>query len=297
MASTPVSNQPAETEDYYDKVHRASWAYRTASFIGCAMVGVAFGAVAGAIAAFLPCIMGALGIAGAAAVAMPGLAAVAGSAALFAGVGGLMGFAAGGVVGASSGAVAAGLAEKEKREHQKDGHSVSRQAPPVRPPEIKNAGIPKLFSWKVALFTVPLVAGFGALLALNPATAPGVAMLGFQGATAATATVAAQPASAAAIAASASMFGMLGAAFAFKFSYLTNVATNFSMKMISGKLLSAEPEKMAAIQPQEDIVKTNEAPISEPARETRSFASDRIKFSLQTILDKSEESNPQLIQR
>lgn len=273
MANT--TKPTIEVEDYYDKIHRSTWGRRTAGLIGGAVVGVTFGGIIGAVAAFLPYLFGLMGVAGAAAVAAPGIAAVASTAAVFAGVVGLMGSAAMATVGADAAAVSAGMAEKDRRDNNAEQVIVKDPAPEKTP---------KLFNWKVAAVTVPMMAAFGALIALSPLSASTMATLGFQGATAAA------PATTAAIAASSAVFGMFGTLFGLKMSYITNKASNAAHDFITGKTFGGAPAVAPAIQvaaqpeqqPEVQIVNAPEAP-------GKSFASEKTRFSLQGIIEKTEE--------
>ncbi|MDE3059813.1 MAG: hypothetical protein KGJ06_02250 [Pseudomonadota bacterium] len=268
------------TDDYYDAIHQATWTRRTAGFLAGTTLGVLFGGTIGAVAAFLPYVISTLGVAGAsiAAASPPGAAAIALSAGLFAGISGLMGFAAVATVGADAGAIAAGLAEKEKRE-------VAAQPIIEREPQEKAAEpVPSIFNWKVAAITVPLFAAFGAITALHPATASAVAALGFEGPTLA------QPASAAAIAATSSVFGMFGSLIGFKFSYLTNKFSNFYMGIITGKSLSQEPEKEMG-SPKTLLYRENGRAIEESSLSQvpeKPFASEKLRQSVQALLNKND---------
>ncbi len=257
-------------DSYYDSIHRATWTRRTAGFIGGTALGGAIGAPIGAAAAFIPYAFGAAGIAGAAVVAAPAMGAVITSAAMFAGVAGLMGFAAVGTVGADAGAMAAGLAEKEKLE----GKTSTEAQSPAKPE--------KLFSWKVAAFTIPIFAAFGAVLALNPITAPAVvAAFGFAGGTTA------------AIAASASVLGAFGAVVGFKMSYLTNKVSNFFCDLITEKCF----EKKPGLSAQPDITPVQEQHVPEHAPENeprKSYTKDEKRFSVGKLAAREEQATPDM---
>jgi|GEM_PF-4565327 len=281
-----VPHHKIEVEDYYDKIHRATWARRTAGLISGAIIGVVLGAAIGAIASFLPFVFGAMSIAGAAAVAVPTLGAVASTAAVFAGVIGLMGTAAMATVGADAASISAGMAEKERRDHSARHGGVATEAVIKDPAPEK---MPKMFNWKIAAVTVPLMAAFGALIALSPLTASTIAMVGFQGATATA------PASAAAIAASSTVFAIFGTAFGMRMSYITNKISNFIHKIITGKIFEKEEPQTIAAQPQPqaeaDITSAAETVLAqtqnEPAK--KNFSSQKTQFSLQGIIEKTEE--------
>lgn len=86
-----IQNKP-ETEQLtvYDKVHRSAWTRRTAGLFTGATMGATFGTIIGTVAAMLPYALGAMGVAGAAAVAFPSVVTIASTAALFAGAGALL---------------------------------------------------------------------------------------------------------------------------------------------------------------------------------------------------------------
>lgn len=267
-------------KDYYDIIHRPTWARRTAGLFAAGIMGAAFGGVMGVVAAFLPCALAAIGVAGASAAALPGIAAIASSAALFAGVLAGIGMVIGADVGANSGSIAAGLAEKEKREASNDpSKSVSGPA--------SEAGPSSPYLWKAAPFLIPMFAAFGALTALNPLTASAITSLSFPGGAFAAQSVAS-------VVASSVLFGVGGSLMAFRSSKFTNQLSNFFMDVFDGKVfdrmtfgvfkskepaVAAEAEKPAAIVPEalmNDI---------EPAKQ---FATGRVRFSLQGLIEKTD---------
>ncbi len=301
MVETETKLRTIEVDDYYDKVHQSSWARRTAGFMAGTTLGAAYGAVIGAVAAFFPYVLGALGVAGAtgaAAVVLPEIAAVAMSAALLAGVGGLMGFAANAVVGADSGAVSAGLAEKEKREKlekMKEAGIISpSESASLQLKDNFDTNVPAPFKWRAAVITAPLAAAFGAIVGMNPVTAP--AMISATG----LGTLGIAAGSTAAIAASAGIVGMFGLVLAMPNSYYTNKVTNFYTKVLQGKFFGgdqkAESELSFARVPEvgNEVVIAPEMHRSQEAAPARRFTSEKTHFSFQGMVEKTEEhSNDQ----
>jgi hypothetical protein len=282
MANPPPDNV-APVEDYYDKIHGKTWGRRTSGFIAGATLFGGFGMVGGAIAAFLPYALGAAGIAGAAAVAAPGALVIASNAALFGGAAAWLGMTIGADVGSNAGSVAAGLEEKEKREKSGQPAVAQSQAATTAKP-------PRLFNWKVGLVMGLMFAAFGALIALNPITASTVALMGF---------AAASPA---ASVASASVLGMFGATMGVNFPYLSNKISNYYSRLLKGKTFEKTTDSEAAaslpLQPAVQQAPELQAPAAAQdaqVKETRSFASDKMRFSLNGILEKTEERATQEI--
>ena len=287
MTNSKNNPHPIEIEDYYDKVHQSTWARRSAGIMAGATLGVGYGAAIGAIAAYIPSLLQAIGII-AAAVTLPAITVttVATSAAMFAGIAGLLAIAAVATVGGDSASVASGMAEKEKREKtgelKENGLLHPEANTSLHLKETKEKW-PAPFKWRTALFTVPLFAAFGALIAMNPITAPTVVTgtgLGTLGLVAG---------NAAATTASAAIFGMWGAVFATPQSFYTNKMTNFYLKVLKDKLFAPE-----------DVVSSGTTPHTRPeialspelngvAENTKHFASEKTHFSFQGMVDKSEE--------
>ncbi|MEJ0010606.1 MAG: hypothetical protein WDN72_09005 [Alphaproteobacteria bacterium] len=214
-------------DDYYDKVHRSTWTRRTAGFLGGATMGVVYGGIIGAIGAYLPHVLGMLGVAGATAVGLPALTVVATAAATCALVGVAFGMVILPDVAANSASISAGLEEFEKRhktERMLDGGLVTDKMTPVtkgdEPTSARIAPHTKLFSWKVAAVTVPLFAAFGIMVALA-GIAPVAALAG----------LAAH--STASVVAAGAMFGMFGSLMAIKNSLISNKITNFYFKVLT----------------------------------------------------------------
>src|SRR5579884_2716264 len=103
-------------EGYYDKIHRTTWARRTAGLLAGATLGAVYGAVIGVVAAFVPYLLNALHIPGAEAVQPLSWSTVGSSAALFSVVTAGTGLLFGAEVAATSASSAVGMEEKEKRE-------------------------------------------------------------------------------------------------------------------------------------------------------------------------------------
>lgn len=228
---------PATADDYYDNIHRATWIRRSAGLLTGGTLGAAYGAAVGAVAAFLPYALGALGVAGAAPVALPGVLAVASGAALFASAGAFLGVTLCTDVGANAGSISAGLAEKENRERAATALATDKApaSPAFTPPASKG-----LFNWRIAAVTTPLLTAFGALIAANPhpATSSALAMMtgsagGLSGP--------------AAIAASGAIFGMVGALLGMKNSVISNQMSNVYTKIITDNYFTRAPEKAAEV--------------------------------------------------
>lgn len=292
MAETEAKKPVIEVDDYYDKVHQTSWARRTAGFMAGTTLGAAYGAVIGAVASFFPAILGALGVAGAAAVAAPTLAAVATSALLMAGVGGLMGFAAVATVGSDAAAISAGLAEKEKREkldQMKNAGTVgaSVQAD-VKLKTNEDTNTPPPFKWRVGVITIPAATAFGAIIGMNPVTAPAIISASGLG------TLGLAAGSAAAVGASAGILGLFGVMLAMPNAYYTNKVSNFYYKVLQGKFFGGdkiEEAKAAPVldQPQNEIVAAPDLQISNEQAPAKRFTTHKTSFSFQGMVEKTEE--------
>jgi len=237
--------------DSYDQIHQKTWARRTAGLLGGATLGGIYGAIIGIVAAFIPYIFGAIGIAGAASVGLPVIGAIATSAAIFAAIGGGAGMAIGADVGANAGSNAI----TTSIELERLGGDEKGRAPVIQ----KENATPALYVWKAAPVLIPLFAGVGALLAAIPAAGALVSMLGFaSGTTAATAASA-----------------TLGALMPFKNSLFHNKLTNFYYDLISDKKWAEEE----AVSPLRGIAKTVEVPSVEEPQRARSFAENERRFS------------------
>jgi predicted PurR-regulated permease PerM len=281
----PAANEP---EDFYDKVHRKTWVRRVAGFMGGATLFAAIGAVGGVVAAFMPYAFGALGIAGAAAVGLPTVAAVLSSVALFAAATGLLGMAIGADVGSNAGSVAAGLNEKEKREIANGNSPLKEQG------KEKDQKPTPAFNWKVGAVSAGLFAAFGALMAFNPITAAVVVgAVGFPAA------------STAAVTASATLMGMFGATIGMPFGKYSNQLSNYYSDLITGKMFEENALQNNIASPQASIAQMPERLADEPSinnqqREPKPFAANMQKFSVQNIIEKNAENTADknvLIQR
>lgn len=252
--------------DYYDRVHRVTWLRRTAGIFTGATMGGAYGAIIGAALSFMPYILGSLKVAGAVAagatVALPELAFIGATMALVAGFGAFLGITVATDVGATAGAVSAGLEEQDRRlkgellqknaaplgktGQSKDPNGPTNKLEPEQKPYVK------WFNWKVAPITGLLLAAFGAMIALNPLTAGGVvSTLGVSGI--------------AAVITSAVGLGMFGGLMGFTNSRISNHISNFYTKLLSGKYFDRAPEPVAAAptqspakEPAENFVTANE---------------------------------------
>ena len=271
-------------EDYYDTIHRKTWARRTAGILGGATLFGACGAVGGVIASYFPYVLSALKVEGvtAAASTLPFAPAVLTTAAIFGAAAALVGVVIATDVGANAGSISAGLEEKEKRENL--GNSPSKDIDKNGQQAVKK---PRLFNWKTAVVCAGLFALFGA--ALGFATAP-ISFMGGLGLVAG---------SNAAIAASSAIFGMFGATLGTNFPVISNKLSNFYLSVLNGKIFEKTPAIEVTHQPQREMEKTVDAPaISEqPSRIAGKFAANVQSFSLQGIIEKTEEQNPQIILR
>ena len=249
-------------EDYYDKIHRTTWARRTAGMAAGGTLGMLFGGTIGAVGAFLPVTLGALSVAGASIVALPAIGAVASSAALFAIIGSGLGITLNTDVASNSASVAAGLEEMEKRhkvERLQDATPVQGTAPAQKDDLPMTATYPpkvQLFNWKVAVATASLFAVFGAVLAFTPLV-PAAVMFGL-GAH-----------SAAAVISSAAMFGMFGSLLAVKNSLITNKTNNFFFKLITNQYFEKPPEKVLSATPAMAVAPQVTAPVEPEIAPTR----------------------------
>lgn len=256
-------------DDYYNKIHRHTWIRRTAGLLTGATLGGAYGAMIGAVAAYLPAGLAALGVAGVTAAALPTLAVVATTAALFAGITAIIGIALTADVSANSASIAAGLEEKEKREN---GSGIS-------PEKVKDSPLSQLYVPRVAMVTIPLFAAFGAVIGLSPLTASAaVGALGITGG------------SAAAVAASSLIFAMGGAFMGFKNSQISNQLSNFYYKAVTDQLFNPAQQKETAA----PEIKRNlpDTVAEDTLSEEKSFAGDKKPFSAKNILEKGKGSCP-----
>ncbi len=233
--------------------------------------------VIGAISAFIPVALSGLGVI-AAGVALPTFGAVAAAAGILAGVAGLMGFAAVATVGSDSGAVSAGFTEKERREKVA---ALEAQGLSAKDAELRITASedhkPKPFRWQTLLVTLPTFAAFGAILGMNPVTAP--ILVGHMGFAAGTS---------AGIGASAGVMSMFGAIIGIPNAYITNKMTDFYYKVITGKSPEKKIETPVMAHVQEKPVEAALAPEIEQAQ-GKSFSAEKTRFSLQGIIEKTDE--------
>lgn len=306
MADQNVRNQNAagngyylNIEGYYDQIHRTTWARRVAGVLAGTTLGALYGAAIGVLATFVPYVLHALGVPGAENVNVSALtpSAVGSSAALFSAVTAGIGMTFAADVAVTSASSAVGMEEKEKREKLqelrtgipekvcKDCAEESAIARKELKQDEDGSKGPPLFSWKVAAVTVPLFAAFGALIGLNAYTAAAVFNSAF--------TDLASGVSAASVAGSAVVFGMFGTIVGIKNSLLTNKLTNFYYDVVTERLFNKGPQQDAVALPHQAISTTREsAPeriVSEPVREGKPFAAKHTSFSLQALLDKTED--------
>lgn len=254
-------------EDYYDKIHRTTWARRTAGLLTGGTLGMLTGGIIGALGACLPYALFALGVSGAALPAMGFAALLATSAATCAMIGSAIGVVLVCDVSSNSAAMAAGLEEMEKRhkvEQLQNGQAVHGTAPAVPDDKPTTATISpraQLFNWKVSLVTATMFAVFGAIIACTPAAIP-AAFVGLAAHTPA------------AIMASAAMFGMFGAQIGVKNSLITNKVNNFFFKLLTDQYFD-HPEKAKPMNLQ-PVVARDTVPaleVAAPERKT-TFAAD-----------------------
>lgn len=272
------------TEDLYSKVHKRVWSRRTAGFLAGATLLGTFGAVGGAIASFLPPVLGAMGVAGVTSTAMPGLVAIASNAALFGGAAAWLGMGIGADVGANSGAAVATIEVEHERMQQLTGKKAPEE--PATPPALPV----KLLNWKVAAVTTALFATFGALIALNPLTAVAVGLMGFKAG------------STAAVIASATTLGMFGAAMGVNFPELSYRLTRGYSRLLKGKWFEKETapapvaeKEVAAPAPEQ---KSAPALNAEPEKETApNFSTRAIRSKLSMIIEKTEDRNAEITYR
>ena len=277
-------------EDDYNYIHKQTWVRRTTGLLGGATLGGMYGAAIGAVAACLPYIFGAMNIAGAAPVLFSAaLAAVPASAALFSCFGAAIGLAIGADVGSNSGSDAASTEIERQRGR------VAGNDPEISLSASKGSG---MYIWKAALVLIPLFAAAGALMALSPVTTTAIALLGFKGAVAATAAIPATATTAAvaahgfiaatpaAIAASATIFGMFGALMPIKNSIIHNKISNFYQRLLTDNKTKVE---VHVTEPARQQVRMSDMQVMDEPERALSFAQKEQHFSLQNILDKSEE--------
>jgi len=284
-------------EDYYDKIHRATWARRVSGALAGATLGIVAGALIGAVAAFIPPLLVAIGVAGTAGVVLPTLAtAVASSAAMCAGAGAFVGILMNTDVGSNAASVAAGLEEREKRDKRakiqeacldKDGNALKVAVDhTLADPNINKPA--KLFSWKVAAITGALGVVFGVVVALNPVAASVAALLSFKAGTVAGAI------------SSGAVFGMFGSLIGIKNSYITNKVNNFYFKIITEQYFQKGPAQEVAKQPEVALSQSSaleqDRAIAESIiheSDAKSFAERQKSFSISNIIsgvDKDSET-------
>ena len=307
MASREHKPHTIEVDDYYDKVHQSTWTRRSAGMMAGATLGAGYGAVIGAVAAYIPSALAMIPALGVVAPAIT-VGAVAASAAVFAGIAGLLALGAVAVVGGEAASVASGLAEKEKREKTgllKENGLMDPSANPELKLKETSDKWPAPIKLRTAMFTVPLFAAFGALLAINPITAPtvigasGMGSLGLAIGKAALDAGIPAASTAAVAAASSIIFGMWGVVFATPQSYYTNKLTNFYTKVLKDKLfddkdVTAEVNSMVTAF--EGKEKASEL-TSHTAHHSKQFASEKPHFSFQGLLDKEKHTPDHLIGR
>jgi hypothetical protein len=245
---------------------------------------IGYGAAAGLVAAFLPCTLATLGIAGAAA-GLPTVLGVIGTILSFAGVGSILGMAINTDVSANAGSIAAGVEEiKKGKAHQKAANNIAPQ----------NNAKPnhKYFNWKVAAVTVTLGLALGALFAFTPTMAAVVAgLIGNAGALQVGGSTAAVLANPAIIFASAAVFGMFGSLLAVKNSVVSNRLNNFYTKLLIGKLFDKAPEKTQSL----NLEVSRNLPVHEivtsptPANDKTAAESPK-KISFQQLLTSRKEA-------
>lgn len=271
----PDETQKTESNAVYDRVHRMTFGRRTAGFMAGATLFGAIGAIGGLVASFLPYALGALGVAGAAAVALPGLAAIGSTVALFAGASAFLGLLIGADVGASAGSVTAGVMEYKNSDRPSQGAS-------------KGAGQKKekLFSPMAAVSFGAIFAGFGALIALNPLTASAVTMMGFAAGTAAASV------------ASGTMMGLLGISLGINFPMMSSKLSNFYTELCKGKspITAARTELLQSPSCAQEQTSVAEPAIAQTQTEApeqkKKFATRKMQFSLQGMIEKTEEHSP-----
>jgi len=278
----------ANIDDYYDKIHRTTWARRSAGVMAGATMGTMYGTIIGIVAAYLPLLLSNWGVAGiAATIAAPSLTAIGTSIAVFAAAASFLGIVFSSEVASHAASTAAGLEEKEKREkieRQKDGILTGHQAQHASD---SDKG-PPLFSWKVALVTIPLFAAFGALIAFHPETSAWVLEKAvfptlIQG------QKLIQSATPAAIATSSIIFGMFGGAFAMKNSWISNKLNNFYYKVLSETLFKS-PEKETAIASERMADANPSLEMEQP--KSKSPPVNRVHF-IQAIIERGEKPRPE----
>lgn len=214
---------PQNSNPHYDSTHRFTWLMRTASMLGAATLGVIEGAAAGLLLSFVPPLLQALNVPGAGAATLSVLPTMA----IFAGVGAFLGATLGAGVGENAASVAAGLKQQERAE----GRTPAAQ-PPV--PETVPSK-PQFFSWKVAAFTVPLTAAFGALISFAPPVSGAATLwLGLSGP--------------AATVASAAAMGTLGLALGIKNAMLSNHMANIYADLLADNYFVKPQESTAPAQ-------------------------------------------------
>lgn len=217
----------ATSEDTYDRIHKRTWGKRTAGFLGAATMFGAFGAIGGAVVSFMPAVMDSLGVPGVISAGLPEVGAILGNAALLGGAAAWLGVTIGADVGANAGAATATIEEQERINKARGLAKVPEREEPAKKP--------KMFNWKVALTMGALFAAFGAIVALNTLTAPGVvAALGFKAG------------STAASVACATIVGLFGATMGFNFPYISNKLSNGYSKWLKGEIFEKAPEQQPA---------------------------------------------------
>ena len=301
MADQNTNNRPITPEEYYDtvrvgdyyeKVHRTTWARRTSGFMAGATLGAAFGVLAGILVSALPFIFALPAIALAAPVTATFGALLAQNIPLFAAAAAFIGIAAVGTVGSDSGAIAAGLEEMEKRNKVEKAIN-GRSADLPSDTQKEKEKIPKLFSWKVAAITVPLTMALGTLVGFSPQL-PHVLqdILGVALDKGGTALAAAT---------SATAFGTYGTAIATKCSYLTNAVSNFYFKIITEQFFSKNPEQEKTVSPQTVVGKDNgravDYEVAQAMGEGKCFAAGEKRSVVRAILEKSAEQPAQELGR
>ncbi len=221
-----------QVDSYYDRVHQASWIGRTSGLWAGAAVGGTYGAVVGATLSFLPALLG-LG-------AAPTLTVAATTAAMVAGAGLMLGIAIFADVGVTAAAVAAGFEEKERREklekiREKNPQlaaTIEANTNPTKQELDKPLSLVETFNRYANLKTMAVGVALGAITGAVFSTNLSTAFTGL---------LPKAIASEAALAtASTATFGMVGALFGLRMSYISNRMMNFAHSVLSGQIFETE---------------------------------------------------------
>lgn len=254
-----------KTETYNDTAWIGSWRQRAAGIWSGAIIGIIFGALTGALAPLAPVVIGALSTS-----ALPGV--LASTVPVFASWGMVTGVVAGGLVGCSSGGVAA-IAEEQDRRQEKIAEAAGLPLPPSKqfekPVEQSKGIISKIASYinpramliftglglaGGLLYTAAAVAGAGGLAAVG-AEALASSMPGISAVTSAVSATAAPVMGLAASTAAALSYcvagvAAFGAIFGFRFAHMTNDMRNVTAAWLSNKFGDKPAQEQApALQP------------------------------------------------